>query len=239
MLRLHFESIDSTNQYLKTHYHDLAHFSVISASHQTDGKGRLGRTWLDDGNAAMFSILLKNNLTLKMMDHLPLLAAVAVHQVLVSLIPSLKIKWPNDMVVSDLKLCGILCESVIEGQSVVATIIGIGINVNTKSFPEVIKETATSLAIETKRTHNIDAIIEKITNQFSALLLEYHIDPMHHIRYCNQYSSLYHKEVSFYKGTELHFGIAQGIDENGMLLVEMNDGLYPINTGEVNLLRTK
>ena len=89
---IHFESIDSTNTYLKKKYEHYNDFQIISADHQTEGRGRLGNTWLDDGSSALFSILLKRKMEVSLCSKLPLVASVALHKVLNLKIKNLSIK---------------------------------------------------------------------------------------------------------------------------------------------------
>jgi len=135
--------------------------TVVVAESQTAGKGRLGRWWHSPpGDNLYCSVVLRsrppNDLS-GWLSILPLVSAVAVAhaiQAVSGLKPALK--WPNDILVEDRKLGGLLCESSLAGQSGTFVVVGIGLNVNSdqESFPEEIRTIATSIAIETG--HRID-----------------------------------------------------------------------------------
>lgn len=133
--RFHFEEINSTNTWLKENGERLPHGAVVSADHQTAGKGRLGRSWQNGmRDTLMFSILLKG-LPLSCLAILPALAGIAVCQGLSSLFgDGFQIKWPNDIVFQKKKLCGILCESRISSaasqqeEPAAFAVCGIGVN---------------------------------------------------------------------------------------------------------------
>jgi BirA family biotin operon repressor/biotin-[acetyl-CoA-carboxylase] ligase len=232
---IQFDTIDSTNDYLKTHYLELPDFSVVMTHHQTQGKGRLGRVWMDDGTQALFSILLKNHLFIGEIEHYSLLTAMAVHQVLSKDGLNLKIKWPNDIVYKDLKLCGILCESVISHQQVEALVIGIGININTVVFPESLKKTATSLKLINNKDYQIEALIHEILMAFKILLSSVKQNKTNIIDYCNQHASLTHRKIQFTYQDQPFIGIVDNILPDGSLQVQTSKGPLILHSGEVTL----
>ena len=234
MNKIQFDIIDSTNTYLKLHYQEFPDFTVVCTNHQTSGKGRLGRLWEDDLTQALFSILLKKNLTLSSLEQYPLLASVAVHKVLVKYLPLLKIKWPNDIVFHDLKLCGILTESIID-QRIQALIVGIGININTLNFPAHLEKIATSLLIETKQSFNISAIIDEIIKSFEIVLKEFSKNQTSHIFYCNTYLSLKERIITYTENNITYEGIVKEIDITGRLVVSTSQGIKYLSSGEVTL----
>jgi BirA family biotin operon repressor/biotin-[acetyl-CoA-carboxylase] ligase len=232
MVKIQFESIDSTNTYIKQHFIELPNKTVIIAKHQTSGKGRLGRIWEDDSTQALFSILLKNNLDITTLEQYPLLSAVAVHQALVKYIPTLKIKWPNDIVTHDLKICGILTESVFN-QTLQALIIGIGINVNTKTFPSHLETIASSLHLETLQTFQIESIIDEVIDSLEDVLERFSKDKQSHIEYCNHYSSLTNRLITFTYNGLIQEGKVNEINHEGGLSIQTINGIVHISSGEV------
>jgi BirA family transcriptional regulator, biotin operon repressor / biotin---[acetyl-CoA-carboxylase] ligase len=236
MKLLHFESIDSTNTYLKTNFATLDHLKVISATRQTSGRGRMDRAWIDDGSQALFSILLKDHLQLTEIALLPFLAAKVVHEHLILSIPRLQIKWPNDLVVEHRKLAGILVETVFEGSHPIAAIIGIGINVNTLEFPFDLKETATSIRLQTNQTQEIQSLIQTLASRFETAWNKIQ-EPYEIIDYCNRFASLINQPVSFLQNDKGLNGIARTIQPDGSLLIDTETGLLSITSGEVNHVR--
>jgi BirA family biotin operon repressor/biotin-[acetyl-CoA-carboxylase] ligase len=238
MTRIHYETIDSTNAFLKEHHRELVDFCVVDASHQTAGRGRLGREWIDDGQSALFSILLKTGLSMDILDRLPLLAAVAVHKTLKKTLPGLRIKWPNDLVVHGKKVCGILCESVIEGKQPQVIVIGFGLNVNNRTFPEDLLTKATSLYLETSAESNISDLIDRVATAFQIEYLAMKNGSTDYIGYCNQHSSLSGQTVTFDWNNEKRTGKAGLMNADGSLSVTTQEGVVRLRNGEVTLTET-
>lgn len=123
---------------------------VVVSDTQTAGRGRRGAAWFGTpGESLLFSILWRPELAKPLWPRLALAAGLAVAEACEAHVPLAGIKWPNDIWISGRKIAGILVEA---GPDFV--VVGIGINVNTPSFPEAIRETSTSLAIETG--HRVD-----------------------------------------------------------------------------------
>jgi BirA family transcriptional regulator, biotin operon repressor / biotin---[acetyl-CoA-carboxylase] ligase len=123
-------------------------WTVVATGHQTAGRGRLGRSWTDaPGKALLCSVLLlRPSLTSEEVPLVTLLAATAI--VRAAGVPSLRSKWPNDVVADGRKVGGILAEASVAGERVRHVVLGFGINVAVEEdeFPEEIRGTATSLA---------------------------------------------------------------------------------------------
>ena len=131
-----------------------SHGPTWVAEAQSAGRGRRGRTWLSlDGDGLLFSVLLRLSCEPSRLPPLALLAGLAVRDAVARAAPGIdpKIKWPNDVLVGPRKLAGVLIEAVTVGARVDAVIVGIGINVHTRSFPEAIRDRATSIALESAR----------------------------------------------------------------------------------------
>lgn len=147
----YFETIDSTNEYLKhLPEEETVHGTVCVGDHQSAGKGRLGRTWISPrGSSIYISYLLKPDIEPAKASMLTIVAALSVAKA-INIVTGLdtSIKWPNDIVVNSKKVCGILTEMTADMDRIERVIIGIGINVNMESFDDSIKDMATSLRIE-------------------------------------------------------------------------------------------
>lgn len=137
--------------------------TVFIAEHQSAGKGRLGRNWISgDGEGIWMSILLYPELDEKDIPCITPAAGLAVCTVLIKMGYDAKIKWPNDIVISSKKVCGILSEK--KGGRVV---VGIGVNVNKADFENEIADKATSLFCESGKTMSCEPIIEAIIKEFN------------------------------------------------------------------------
>jgi BirA family biotin operon repressor/biotin-[acetyl-CoA-carboxylase] ligase len=124
-------------------------WTVVAAGHQTAGRGRLGRTWLDaPGRSLLCSVVLRPKLDPSETTLLTLAAAVAMIDA--AGLPRLAAKWPNDLVVGDRKVGGILAEAATEGDRVEHVVVGIGVNVamEERDFLPEVRGGATSLLLE-------------------------------------------------------------------------------------------
>lgn len=135
--------------------------TVVVANHQTRGRGREGRSWVDQpGSNLLLSLLLRPKMTATRVPQLSLLGAVATREVLITSTQlEIGIRWPNDLVVGRRKLAGILAEASALGDQVGQVILGIGINVNQTAFPELGAE-VTSLALELGYALDREALLE-------------------------------------------------------------------------------
>ena len=132
---IHFETIDSTNTWLKQHWQQCEDMTVISADYQSQGRGRQQRRWdSPKGESLMFSLLIKDSRLLEEFRLISLISACSVAELLAELkVGEVMIKWPNDVYVGNRKICGILMEGVSQPQ-LQCLIIGIGLNVNQQAF---------------------------------------------------------------------------------------------------------
>jgi BirA family biotin operon repressor/biotin-[acetyl-CoA-carboxylase] ligase len=105
-------------------------WSLAAAAHQTEGRGRLGRTWEDDpGRALMFSVVLRPSMTPQDAGLLPLLAGAAMAEACTELSDrDVRCRWPNDLIVGDAKLGGVLAESAVDGERLRHVVLGVGVN---------------------------------------------------------------------------------------------------------------
>ncbi len=235
---LHFEQISSTNDYLKQNAGALSHGTVVTADYQTAGKGRSGRAWQDNARAGLaFSVLLRPP-SVHHTQLLPLVCALAVKSAIYSLYGvNSGIKWPNDIVLNQKKVCGILCEGVLLGQTVYA-VCGIGINVlqEKADFTQNGLDHATSLLVETQTRRSVDDVtaavmieLERYYDRFIAqgiavLLGEYEAA-------CITLG----REVKVIQNGAEREGRAIGLAQNGALLVDFAGVVTEINAGEASV----
>jgi len=219
--------------------------TVVIADRQTKGKGRLGRKWISpEGKNLYMSIAIKPNITPKYATLITLTSAVACTTALrrYSEIPVI-IKWPNDMLVDQKKVAGILTEMKIEGERIKAVVVGIGINVNMTEddIPEEIKEIATSLRIckgeEFSRVMLASEIIKEFDKWYQLLEKK---NRKTIIDRWMQLSGTIGKQVKIVLTDREIRAVAEAIDEEGRLIVRLPDGTYEkISAGDVTLLRDK
>lgn len=167
------DAIDSTNLALKRKYHKglAKHGDVLWALDQVKGKGQRDSQWVSEPNKNLtFSIFLsQEKLMLRSVFVLNCWVALAVKNSLTSLnIPSVSIKWPNDILSENKKLCGILIENLYQGEKHIASIVGIGLNVNQINFFDLTK--ASSMQLSAGRMFDLEKVLQEILYQLSHYL---------------------------------------------------------------------
>lgn len=142
--------------------------TVVVADTQRSGRGRRGRGWHDvPGESVLVSLLVRSRLAAAALPQLSFVAAVAVAEALEAttrLTP--RLKWPNDVLARGRKVAGILLESRSGGGETPAVVIGIGVNLAQRAFPEELAERATSVLLETGRAPERDAVLEALLESF-------------------------------------------------------------------------
>ena len=239
---LHFETIDSTNDYAKKIGNELRDGSVIISEEQTKGKGRLGRVWESKaGEGIWMSIILKPNIIPNKAPFITLIAGASIVKALNILGVDAKIKWPNDITINNKKLSGILTELSAEIERVNYIVVGIGMNVKDTDFEEEPQDKATSLYKENYNVSRID-IVKEILCQFEKLYLDYieKDDKKEVLDICRQYSAIINKEIYVIKNDQKELVDCIGINEEGNLIIKNKDGnLEEIMSGEVSIRGVK
>lgn len=228
-----YDETDSTNERAKTNSTENEG-SVFIAEVQNHGKGSRGRGWVSPrGSGIWHTILLKPDIAPTEVAQITLVAGLAVCKAIGM---GAKIKWPNDIVIGTKKVCGILTEMSAEIDMVNYVVCGIGINVNTESFDKEIAHRATSMYIESGEKQTRNDIIAKELNYFeyyykkflagglSAILDEY-----------KENCVTIGRDVTVIYKKETVTGKAVDIDENGALVVETENGIIRVTSGEVSV----
>ncbi len=237
---LHYNTIDSTNKAAKSLAIEcIEEGTVIVSEEQTSGRGRLGRSWVSPKSSGIWmSIILKPNISPMMASRVTLIGAAAVHKALEEISIDAKIKWPNDIVLNNKKLCGILTEMSGEMDKLNYIVMGIGLNVNEEDFSDELKNIATSLKIEKNEHINRKELFGKILNNFEILYDEFknHGNIASTVNICRKNSLLLGKEVRVINGMKTVTVKALDLDEDGELLVEYEDkSKGKIISGEVSV----
>ena len=229
---LHFKEIDSTNNYLKNSYQLLDDFTFATADYQSHGKGRNDRVWQSNsGENLMFSFLIKNKELMNKAESFSILTAVEVAKLIEKYdIDNVSIKWPNDILIGDKKVCGIL----LEGQVPDYLVVGVGLNVNQKEFSDDLRRPATSLSLEAKQQFDIeelrDRLFSNIVNNFNNIKSNDYLD------YFRKHNYLQNKRVRVAINNQVFIGEVVGIDDNFCLQVLSRDMLLHIDSGEIEIL---
>ncbi len=213
------------------------------ADSQEKGKGRLGRFWISPSGVNIYmSIITRPEADPEDATLLTIMAAVGCTIALRRVTDlNVSIKWPNDLMASDKKLGGILTEMKTCPGRVIFAIIGIGINVNIDIdvFPDDVKKIATSVKNETSKVYSRTEIIAEILNELDKwykilkgmgkkiLLTEW-----------QRLTSTLSREVKVSVGKETFAGLAESLDDKGMLILRLMSGeLKRISSGDLTILR--
>lgn len=221
---------------------DAPEFTCVTADEQRAGRGRRDRTWHSaPGDGLYLSVLLRPLLAPEQLPLLSLMCAVAVSETIARYnVAGTDIKWPNDVLVNERKLSGILIEG-IAGADTPRIIAGIGVNLNHRDFPPELEQTATSLARECG--HQIDAaefrdqLLISLARWYETLR---HGDGHSILNRWQQLSSYAHgKQIVVTLDDEQLSGVTAGLTESGALLVRTASGaMRTIIAGEVSRLRS-
>jgi BirA family biotin operon repressor/biotin-[acetyl-CoA-carboxylase] ligase len=241
----------STNDLAKAAAREGApHGATWVAEEQTAGRGRRGHAWVcTAGEGLLFSVLVRVSCAPARIAPAALAVGLAVRDAVATAAPgaTVGIKWPNDVLMGDRKVAGVLVEAVTVGSRVDAVIVGVGINVHTRSFPEVIADRATSVALASSAPPDrasvlvdvlarIDRDLHIVVGRGLGLLLG-RLNAADVLRGRTVRRDL-GEATQQGAGAPTDQGVAEGIDEDGRLLVRRADGvLTRWNAGEVHLLR--
>ena len=140
-----FDEIDSTNEQAKKIAKNAREGTIVVANNQTNGKGRRGREFESKRGGLYFSIILKPDVAIEKVPFITQLAACSIYKALNEMGVDISIKWPNDIILNDKKICGILCEMSCEIDYLSYVVAGIGINMKKVDFEEGLEKIATSL----------------------------------------------------------------------------------------------
>lgn len=170
------DSTGSTNSYLAGRAIDLPHATVVSTYNQTAGRGQRGNSWESEPDKNLsFSVLLRpKNIIARQQFYLSEAVSIAIVNTLKRHIPNQKvaIKWPNDIYVNDMKICGILIENTLSGYNITQSIVGVGLNINQLKFlsdaPNPI-----SLIHFTNTEKPLDSILDEVTDEIIATFDHY------------------------------------------------------------------
>lgn len=239
---IHYDSIESTNTKAKEFASDgLEEGVVIISEEQTGGRGRLGRSWTSPkGKGIWMSLILRPDISPSEASKTTQIAAAAVCKSMREMGIESYIKWPNDIILNNKKVCGILTEISSELNRVNYIVIGIGINANIDEveFPQEIKDKATSLKSALKKEVNRKELTARVLNNFEELYLELinNNSVEKSIGICKETSILLGKEIRIIYRDREELGVAVDLTDQGELLVKNKNGeIEKIISGEISV----
>ena len=225
------DAIDSTNSFVRKFYEGNKDFEpvCVRAITQTAGRGQRGSNWVSKtGKNLTFSILYPQK-KLNISKHFLLSASVslAVIEALATLdIPDLKVKWPNDILSAKLKIGGILIENIVKTEGIVASVIGIGLNINQEDFKDLPQ--AGSLKSISGSSFDLDEVLYKVVLKIEENLIA--LPDMSSTEILERYAqNMFRLNVvsSFANPDGKRFnGIIRGVTTEGKLNLEIEDAVF-------------
>jgi len=215
---------------------------VVAADEQTGGRGRRGRAWHSPPGENLYcSLFLRPDLPARLAPPLTLLASAALAQALTRLGFAPRLKWPNDVLLDTRtglrKVAGVLAETASEGDRVRHIILGVGVNVNSRSFPEALSPIATSLRMASGRSLDRGELLAAFLNAFEPVYDGFlAAGPQVGLREWSRYAVL-GQPCRVRRASRRIEGLATGIDATGALLLRTAAGeTVAVHAGEVNWL---
>ena len=234
----YFREVDSTNEVAKKLAREGApEGTVIIAESQSRGKGRRGKKWISPLGGAWLSIILRPNTLPINAPQLTFIAGIAAAQTIKDEYGlDAGIKWPNDVLIDNKKVCGVLTEISTEIDTIDYIVTGIGIdaNIDVNLLPPELRDTTTSIKSELDHDISRMILVQKFLGNFETMYDEFNKGNFQEIlRKWRQLSKTIGRQVEIRKGTEFIRGEAVGVNSKGALILELEDGtLQKIISGE-------
>lgn len=231
----HFSKIDSTSAFLKCRRFSLRNFTFVSSDFQTDGHGRLGRTWHGGcGENLLFSVLIKDKTLTENFSSLSLCTAVSILKTLNEFgFDNACIKWPNDVYADNKKICGILLESVADEGKITSIIVGVGLNVNAKEFKGEFFTPPTSMFLQTGEEFPLSVVKAKVYKNLKKELLLLKKGKSDYLKIARQFNYLKDKKVATEINGEKKELVVKDIADNNALLCLVDGKERLISSGEI------
>ena len=230
-----FDTISSTNDYLlRKEKNKNKDIKICIAEEQTKGRGRRGKSWISPKFKNIY-FSLNSYLKKEDLSGLSIAVALSVSKVLTKINVMSLIKWPNDLLVGNKKICGILIETAKVGE-LTKVVIGIGINVNME-YSELIDQEWTSIKLEKKQSVDRNSIITEMINQLCITLNKFEQEEFDYfLKRFTSLDLLRDKEFTLKDKPNETF-IGKGIDNKGLLIAQnlKDQRIVKFSSGEVSL----
>lgn len=221
---------DSTNSYLRqlSSQAPLSDYTIVTAEHQFNGRGQMGTQWeSQEGKNLMVSVF-KDISFLKFKHHhfISMVTSLALVNALQQFyIPKLFIKWPNDILSENKKICGILIENIVKQNSLKATIIGIGLNVNQMEFSDLPK--ASSMQAISGVNYNLEEVLQSVISNLKKYFAILKKQNFHQLKLDYEEHMFRKDKPSTFQDMEgnLFSGFIKGVSETGNLQVILEDNV--------------
>ncbi|MFH1653493.1 MAG: biotin--[acetyl-CoA-carboxylase] ligase [Pseudomonadota bacterium] len=246
-----FDTIDSTHDYLYKNGGNLSDSTVATAEFQSAGHGREKRGWIAKrGASLLMSMLLKPKITIEQASQISLVLAASMIRVIAEfsnrphLTPpwqgeehkEIQFKWPNDILIDGKKVSGILAQSSVKGRDLEYVVLSMGLNIGQDEDELIqIDRPATSLSLHIKTLPHKNEILNLILDRFTEDYKSFIQNGLaSSINFLEKHDSLIGKEIVLDLGTTEFIGIAEGLDQKGLLIIKSRDGKKKsVGCGEV------
>lgn len=237
---LELEETKSTNSYAKMHINTLNDGDVVHAYAQTNGRGRLNRSWVDLGPGNLFfSIVLKPSKKLSpIYSNITQYAAIILCKILETYNINPKIKWPNDIMIDgERKISGILSETVLQSGNLEGIVLGIGINLKAdkKNVDDIPNKKATALNLETGKEIDMKDFLNNFLDLFFKNYTDFLEKGFEYIK--DEYikrNCFLNRDIKIQILNEIKEGFAKDLNNNGELVLITNDNKeLVLNIGDI------
>ncbi|MBE6063302.1 MAG: biotin--[acetyl-CoA-carboxylase] ligase [Clostridium butyricum] len=236
----HFDNINSTNIKAKElAKNDAPDGSIVIAEEQTLGSGRFNRKWSSPKGGIWFTLILRPSLPPSEAPKITQIAGAAIYKTFESMNIKSTIKWPNDLLINEKKVCGILAEMKCDMDSIHYLVLGIGINVNIDKadFDDSIKDTATSLKIEANKSFSKKNILSDFLLNFETLYNDFlnNLDLSKTVAICKNHSNIWGKKAKLITYNKEEIVTCISLSDTGNLIVKDKNGIEkPVLSGEIS-----
>ena len=215
--------------------------TVVIAETQTGGKGRLGRKWISPKGNLYLSVILRPVIATYQAPLITLTGAVAVASAIRKQCGlDARIKWPNDILISGKKACGLLTEMSAEQDRIRHIVLGIGIDVNMEldALPADVRTLTTTLAAEAGETIDRTVLLQQVLRELDSWYQIFLANEQDMLREWTSLNMTSGKRVTVSGAGRVVEGLAQGIDSEGRLIIKLDDGaVHAVAAGDVTILK--
>lgn len=238
----HLEAVTSTQDVAK----DMAsrgapEGTVVVAKKQTQGRGRLGRKWFSPEGGLWFSVIMRPEIAPSEAPKITLLGAVSIARAVREVTElEAEIKWPNDILIKDQKVAGILTEGSAVSNQLSFVLLGVGINVNVdiSIFPEGLLMPATSLSAEGGKEIELPLLLQSCLKHLESYYALLKTDFEKILGEWREFSAILGRQVRVSSLGEALEGVATDVDEQGALLLKVSSGeVKTVRTGDLFILK--
>ncbi|MGD8779780.1 MAG: biotin--[acetyl-CoA-carboxylase] ligase [Ignavibacteria bacterium] len=234
---IYCEEIDSTNSYLMSSKEKLQHGTILLSEFQKEGRGRRNRSWVSNkGQNLTFSILLSKSIKFKNVNVINLASSLSVAHAIENLYQlKVNLKWPNDVLIDDKKISGILLDSSSKSNKIELAVLGIGINVNQPNFSGKFDLQPTSIRKEFKKEVSRERLLSEVLNIFEENFELVKKAPQKVLSDWKSRCKLLGEKVKVVHNDNVIHGIFENISKEGYLLLNTGNKIGSIHFGDISL----